>query len=1038
MKKILSLIAVASLFFMIPVLVWSVKSGYFDRSLVLDNRLEGAPQSNGAEYFFEYAKADPLVTSAQHLDYGIDEMKEFDTIFISTEDGFKTTIDQWNKVKMNIDQNQPNLLFAEYGVIHNAESGELSQLISQDLGVESTNWAGMFVSDLSDTANPAIPEKVFENVNGPWTYSGPGLILNNSNEERAAVIELLSDGEEISKDDFFSLRSTDYGKQRGFDDLEATYEGLWFDITEPMKGTEVLYNFDVELHDEAKATFSELNLPMTLPAVTVVRDGPSQRLYLAGTFSQAEAIPEIYQVQGIHRLYAAIERFSSSSFYWNSFFPIMQRSLELHQAFTESIGESPDSDTELTAISYPARVGRDNDRIEIKVGDRFEPLLIKGVNIGMAKPGYFPGEAAITEEEYYQWFVDIGKMNANAVRVYTLHPPGFYRALARYNAEHDQNIYVLHGVWINEEWITGDADAFHEEAVDGFQREIRDVVDALHGNALVPHVPGHASGVYVTDVSDYIIGWILGTEWDPFMVQGTDEKHSGIGQYNGTYYSTTDASPFEHWLALQMDYTTTYEAENYKVVRPMSFTNWVTTDILHHPSDNSNQEDISEVDPNSIHAEGIMTEVGQFASYHIYPYYPDFLQMDQKYVTANDWRGEPNTYFAYLEELRSVHEMPVLVAEFGIPTSRGRTHTGPMGMHQGAVTEQHQGEFIQRMFEDILEADYMGGLVFTWQDEWFKRTWNTMDFDNPDRRPFWSNAQTSEQQFGLLSFDNLKVKVDGDTGEWENEPIYEAESADAPLRAAYVDHDERYLFLRFDFNAPVSGGAYPVALIDTIQEQGNHQINAYGITSSTAADFLMSLEPGNEAVHVDAYYDVHAYLYGYLYGFIPFPDELPLKNSGHFVPIKYVLNQQMFNPETGETTPFEEYETGRLLEGNGNPDADDYNSLTDFSWSEDRTSVEVRIPWLLLSFKDPSRKEITSDFITSGSIYDGEHIDDIGLSFMFIEGNAPTQTMPETDTTTFTMAPMRRYTWENWDRIEGTPRLKQSYFHLQDYFAVID
>ena len=35
-----------------------------------------------------------------------------------------------------------------------------------------------------------------------------------------------------------------------------------------------------------------------------------------------------------------------------------------------------------------------------------------------------------------------------------------------------------------------------------------------------------------------------------------------------------------------------------------------------------------------------------------------------------------------------------------------------------------------------------------------------MDYDNPDRRPYWSNAQTGEQQFGLLSFDRHKVKVD--------------------------------------------------------------------------------------------------------------------------------------------------------------------------------------------------------------------------------------------------------------------------------------
>jgi len=45
-----------------------------------------------------------------------------------------------------------------------------------------------------------------------------------------------------------------------------------------------------------------------------------------------------------------------------------------------------------------------------------------------------------------------------------------------------------------------------------------------------------------------------------------------------------------------------------------------------------------------------------------------------------------------------------------------------------------------------------------------------MEQDNPDRRPFWSNAQTNEQQFGLLSIDCNKIKIDGSRSDWEAEP----------------------------------------------------------------------------------------------------------------------------------------------------------------------------------------------------------------------------------------------------------------------------
>ncbi len=126
-----------------------------------------------------------------------------------------------------------------------------------------------------------------------------------------------------------------------------------------------------------------------------------------------------------------------------------------------------------------------------------------------------------------------------------------------------------------------------------------------------------------------------------------------------------------------------------------------------------------------------------------------------------------NSYAGYLAELHAAHRMPILIAEFGIPGSRGLTHDNPYGWTQGFVSEQEQGEILTHLFEDIMAEDLLGGLVFTWQDEWFKRTWNTMDYDNPNQRPYWSNAQTNEQQFGLLSFDQHKVQVDGDISEWK-------------------------------------------------------------------------------------------------------------------------------------------------------------------------------------------------------------------------------------------------------------------------------
>ena len=55
----------------------------------------------------------------------------------------------------------------------------------------------------------------------------------------------------------------------------------------------------------------------------------------------------------------------------------------------------------------------------------FSPFFVKGVDIGAAKPGYWPGEFGITEEDYLRWFQLIGELHANTIRVYVPQMPGF-------------------------------------------------------------------------------------------------------------------------------------------------------------------------------------------------------------------------------------------------------------------------------------------------------------------------------------------------------------------------------------------------------------------------------------------------------------------------------------------------------------------------------------------------------------------------------------------------------------------------------------
>ena len=86
---------------------------------------------------------------------------------------------------------------------------------------------------------------------------------------------------------------------------------------------------------------------------------------------------------------------------------------------------------------------------------------------------------------------------------------------------------------------------------------------------------------------------------------------------------------------------------------PIAFANWVTTDPLEHPGEPLLEEDMVRVDPN--HIETVDWDAGYFASYHVYPYYPDFFMFDPSYQTMVNEKGEIDSFTTYLHKLREVH-----------------------------------------------------------------------------------------------------------------------------------------------------------------------------------------------------------------------------------------------------------------------------------------------------------------------------------------------------------------------------------------------
>ena len=674
-----------------------------------------------------------------------------------------------------------------------------------------------------------------------------------------------------------------------------------------------------------------------------------------------------------------------------------------------------------TGISY--RFKAEGDYFYNYESGDWKQMFMRGVNIGATEPGLFPGDLTISYDTYYRWFGYISEMNCNCVRIYTLMPPQFYQALGDFNKKAKNKLYLYQGIWVNEEDIERLSDTYaeNEKILNDFTTDAVNLVNVIHGKAKIAETAGEAYGTYNTDVSPWLVGWIIGIEWDPNFVINTNNQHPDKKDYDGKYLYTQTASPFEAFLCRVGDALIKHEAETYKFQVPLAFSNWITTDPLTHPNEPHFDEDKTTVNTENVKCRNFGP--GMFASYHIYPYYPDSLNYQEDYLEYTDDSGKVNTYEAYLEDLKLAHTVPIIVAEFGIPTSRGMGHESVMGYNQGMVDETAQGAMLIDMLGSIENAKYAGGIVFTWQDEWFKRTWNNVMFDIADRRPYWSNIQTTEQCFGLLAFDpgkeSMAAYVDGDVSEWKNtQPTVTTGQG-----KLYIKSDERYLYIMLDAGNYDFEKDTLLIPINTIADQGNLKAAQYNAEFDTAADFLIYINgKDNSHIYVDRYYDAFNYYFleSKKLSDIKAEENAGVKNSGMFDIMRLCYGYNLTVKGTNQVVPDKAYETGKLRYGNGNPKAQEYKSLSDFYFKNGK--LEIRIPWQLLNVMDPSGKQQISDFRKT-QVISPQAYQSFDFGFAYRTG---------AESLKITLG--GSYEYNGWNTPTWHERLKPAYYELQNYF----
>ncbi len=597
--------------------------------------------------------------------------------------------------------------------------------------------------------------------------------------------------------------------------------------------------------------------------------------------------------------------------------------------------------------------------IQVKQDNIFMPFTIKGVNLPSSIAGHTATEFAIDKDTYLRWFDFIANMGANSIRIYTIYNDDFYNALYEYNTTHETPLYLLQGIQVSSYANNSKNDAYSKDFYYSLKEDAIDVVDVIHGKKIISLNKQNGSGYYFKDVSPWLLGYIVGSDFNANTIAYTNHKDYDTS-YQGTYITTSDnASAFEVLLAKVMDHLIHYETEKYGYQSLITFSSSTTIDPFEYDSEYASQiGKHTSINPNHIQVTDKF-QAGFFASYQLVQVYDQFYNhfstnqknlLSERSITIQEMATATESYFKLLSDY---HNMPVIINDFGFSTSRGCDEI------LGPNNEQIQGEKIVTYYQQMIDNDIQGAFISTWQDAWDRATWNTSYSVETSELFHWHDIQGKHTGFGLLGFSSNTIELDGSNKDWPSiastitTSFVDNNTTNSYSIDTFYDESGLYLFIKNTEEKPLD--SLTIAL-DITQNSGS---TSYKNTLSfnTPVDFIIELSKESGRMLVQSRYeslranyladisDENAYFH--------FPD----KDDTTFVPIYNICNSYKKDENGNYLIPlkYETYETGQLIAGNSSK-----NSLADYCYSNE--GVELRIPWQLLNITNPDSLHIHDDY----------------------------------------------------------------------------
>ncbi|MGL4876120.1 MAG: hypothetical protein ACRC30_15885 [Clostridium sp.] len=575
------------------------------------------------------------------------------------------------------------------------------------------------------------------------------------------------------------------------------------------------------------------------------------------------------------------------------------------------------------ATNYKFKVS--DKTIMINNDKKWEPFLIKGMNLTAAPPGSTPAEENLSKEEFAKWINEMGAMGVNVIRVNALMSENFYVALDNYNKTHKNTIYVLQGIYFDETYLKDGGDVTSKKAIEYFKNQITEVIESVHGNS---NISGKFLEEYRSDVSKYIMGYTIGNPWAPGDIiysQIMSDTTSFKGRY---FYTEKDSTSFDAFIAEMANYIEKEEVEKYgeqKLITFVGDTN-IKNEISQYNEINENYNNIGNehiqpyVNGNRIKAT-YRVKSGLFVSYNLLT------------------QQTNNNYDELLKGLKEFNNNPIVISEIGVPSGRGNVKNG--------ITEEEQGEELVNIYKSILNNNISGGFIYEWCDGWFRSSKEMKKQSITDRNQYWYNAENYAENYGLLSF--IPGKEDSTLN---NGGAIDAKKEIGSNKdmSVFADSNPGYLYIRINSKNNVDLKKKKIIIPISVNNAfGGNKFG--GIDFKDRYNFIIELSPESGQILVSRYYDTNEYFKNEFQNKIR-PDLMYKdKDTNNFT-----LEQTIVDSSNKTET----IDIGKLKEGNIFSSTEGYDSLADYTYNQNY--VEIKIPWTLLNFMDPSTGQIEDDF----------------------------------------------------------------------------